>query len=113
RLDGTDSDSLDGKANSWYFNVVKLPDDVGTISFDTRGIDAKGKVGGALRLVLVDDDGCAHVLLPWQATNSEEWVTKTADISAFAGQIVAIRFELDAVEVGVKGYRYIDNIVIK
>lgn len=113
RLDGTDSDSLDGKANSWHFNVVKLPDDVGTISFDTRGIDAKGKVGGALRLVLVDDDGCAHVLLPWQATNSEEWVTKTADISAFAGQIVAIRFELDAVEVGVKGYRYIDNIVIK
>lgn len=112
-MDGSDYGYPDGKANAWFYNIVKLPVDAENISYETRGNEKAGGIGGGLRLVLVDEEGEIHELTPWEASNSAEWVVKTADISEFAGRTVVLRFEQDDLDVGISEHRWVDNVIIR
>ncbi len=115
-LDGCDYGSPDGKANSWLFNVVKLPADAKEIYFETRGQGEAadlGSVGGGLRLIIVDEDGVEHVVMPWQTNNEKPFVPVIVDISKFAGHTVTIRFEMRDSDIGEYQRRWVDNVTIR
>ena len=112
-MDGSDYGYPDGKANAWFYNIVKLPVDAENISYKTRGNEKAGGIGGGLRLVLVDEEGEIHELTPWEASNAAEWVVRTADISEFAGRTVVLRFEQDDLDVGISEHRWVDNVIIR
>ena len=73
---------------------------------------------GDLR-VRAELDGVSHVLLDWEGLQGQEGsltlVTRTADISAFAGETVTIYFEHrdPTGEWGFRTQRYLDNISIR
>ena len=106
-LDGSDLGSPDGDPNSSLRRVIELPDEVAAMKFDTRAAE-----NGSLRVRLVDSGGASHTLLDWEVVSGPSWVSRTADLAAFAGDEVTILFEQNDNDVGQGEMRYLDNIGI-
>lgn len=106
-LDGSDLGTPDDQPNSSLSRVIALPDGVGAMKFDTRAAE-----NGALRVRLLDGGGTSHTLLDWEVVAGPTWVSRIADLTAFAGQEVTIFFEQNDNDIGVGEMRYIDNVRI-
>jgi hypothetical protein len=106
-LDGSDLGTPDGDPNSSLSRVIELPDDAATMKFDTRAAE-----NGSLRVRLVDGGGASHTLLDWEVLSGATWVSRSADLAAYAGQEVTIFFEQNDNDVGQGEMRYLDNIGI-
>lgn len=106
-LDGSDLGTPDGDPNSSLSRVIELPDDAATMKFDTRAAE-----NGSLRVRLVDEGGASHTLLDWEVLSGPTWVSRSADLSAYAGQEVTIFFEQNDNDVGQGEMRYVDNVGI-
>ena len=106
-LDGSDLGTPDADPNSSLSRVIELPEGVASIKFETRAAE-----NGSLRLRLVDAGGTSHTLLDWEVLSGPTWVSRTADLGAFAGDEVTILFEQNDNDVGQGEMRYIDNIGI-
>jgi hypothetical protein len=111
-LDGSDFGNPDGEANAWLYKTLELPVGATLLRFETRA-NAEAGTDGALRVRLVDGGGASHTLLDWEVLAGETWVPRSADIAAFAGQIVILYFEQGDNDIGIGEYRYIDNIAIE
>jgi hypothetical protein len=106
-LDGSDLGTPDDQPNSSLSRVIALPDGVAAMKFDTRAAE-----NGALRVRLLDAGGTSHTLLDWEVVAGPTWVSRIADVTAFAGQEVTIFFEQNDNDIGVGEMRYIDNVRI-
>ncbi len=106
-LDGSDLGTPDGDPNSSLSRVIELADGAGTMKFDTRAAE-----NGSLRVRLVDPGGTSHTLLDWEVLSGPTWVSRSADLAAWAGQEVTIFFEQNDNDVGQGEMRYLDNIRI-
>ena len=106
-LDGSDLGTPDGDPNSSLSRVIELPDDAATMKFDTRAAE-----NGSLRVRLIDQGGASHTILDWEVLSGPTWVSRSADLAAYAGQEVTIFFEQNDNDVGQGEMRYLDNIGI-
>jgi hypothetical protein len=108
-LDGSDGGTSNGEPNSWVHRDVDLPQGTLTLKFETRASSDKD---GALRVRLVTAANESHDVLGWEVLAGDTWVSRSADLSAFAGQTVRLLFEQGDNDVGQGEMRYVDNIRI-
>jgi hypothetical protein len=106
-LDGSDLGTPDADPNSSLTRVIELPEGVASMKFETRAAE-----NGSLRVRLIDGADTSHTLLDWEVLSGPTWVSRTADLAAFAGDEVTIVFEQNDNDVGQGEMRYIDNIGI-
>ena len=104
-LDGSDLGTPNDSPNSWASRSINIPAGAGALRFDTR---ATADGDGALR-VLIND----ATLIDWEVLAGDSWVPQAANISAYAGQTVTLRFEQNDNDVGVGELRWVDNIRIE
>jgi hypothetical protein len=108
QLDGSDFMAPDGLPNAWISRSISLPPTATLLTFATRA----SPENGALRVRLVAPNGAAVTLLDWEVLSGTNWVTRSASLTAYAGQIVTIYFEQGDNDIGVGEHRYIDNVRI-
>jgi hypothetical protein len=107
-LDGSDAGLTNSAPNSFFWRQIILPPNATALSFDTRADN-----DGRLRVLLVPANGNTTVLLDWEqlaATNT--WVTRTANLTNYAGQTVSVFFQQNDGGQGVHETRYVDNIAV-
>lgn len=109
-LDGSDLGVPDSDPNSWFARQIILPANAATLSFNTCA-DANTH-DGLLRVRLLQPNGTFVTLLNWEQLTNGNWVSRTADISAYAGQTVIFYFEQNDGGMGSGEFRYVDNVSI-
>jgi hypothetical protein len=107
-LDGSDLGNPDSNPNSWFTRQIILPPNATTLSFDTMANN-----DGLLRVRLQLGNGTFVTLLNWAGlTNHNSWVTRTVNLSSYAGQTVTLYFEQNDGGQGSGEYRYVDNVTV-
>lgn len=107
-LSGSDTEPADTNPNSHFWRQIILPQNAATLSFDTRATN-----DGWLRVRLVNASGVITNLLDWEKLSiTNTWVSRTANISNYAGQTVTFYFEQDDSSLGNNGTRFVDNVVV-
>lgn len=106
-LDGSDLGTTDNTRNSWFTRQIILPPNSTTLSFDTRALN-----DGRLRVRVRNPAGVFTTLLDWDRPLTTNWVSRTASLSAFAGQVVALYFEQNDGGAGSNETRYVDNVAV-
>lgn len=107
-LDGSDFGNPDAEPNSWVHREVDLPTGSVTLKFETHA----SANDGALRVRLITPDDQSHIVLEYEVLSGVTWVSRSADLSAYAGQTVTLLFEQNDNDLGQGEMRYVDNIRI-
>lgn len=112
KLDGVD---FDGSPNAWISKQIDLSANAKTLRTSTSAHD-RGSGAVSLRIRLVDAAQTSHTILDWDEmeTGDEgfEFFPQSFDISAYAGQMVTVYFEIGDIDGGGNNQRYIDYIEI-
>jgi hypothetical protein len=106
-LDGTDLGVPNTSRNSYFDRQIILPPNATSFTFQTRAVN-----DGKLRLRVVNSSNVSTTLLNYESLSTTNWVTRTVDISAFAGQVVTFVFEQNDGGQGANETRYVDDIVV-
>jgi hypothetical protein len=106
-LDGSDGGTLDSSRNSFFNRIVLLPPNALNLTFDTRALN-----DGRLRVRLKNHAGSFFTLLDWDTPTTTNWVTRTINLSGYAGQAVTLYFEQNDGGQGFKERRFVDNVNI-
>jgi hypothetical protein len=107
-LDGTDLGTPNNTRNSYFFRHAVLPPNATALTFDTRASN-----DGKLRVRMHNYLGTTNTLLDWEILSTTNWVSRSVNISNFAGQTVTVFFEQNDGGQGINETRYVDNLVIQ
>lgn len=117
KLDGSDFGTSDHEPNSWIYKIIDLPGNVTKLSFITSTHN-RANANAELRVRLLDENEISHILIDWELGNNGiedelDWISKSVNISDFAGQSVMLFFEQGDNDIGINEQRYVDKIEIK
>ncbi len=117
KLDGSDFGTSDHLANAWIYKEIDLPAGATMLSFLTSAHN-RANANAELRVVIIDENQNFNILIDWELANNGiedelDWINKSVDISAYAGQTIMLFFEQGDNDIGINEQRYIDKIEIK